>query len=63
MAKYVVYAHNRLDVESDIIYICTCDTQEIADSIASALKYRDTGGRDDDTTMYNYYTKKEDWIV
>jgi len=63
MGKYVVYAHSKLDPESDLIYVCTCDTKEVADSIAYALKYRDTGGRYDDTCFYNYTVRYEDWIV
>jgi len=62
--KYVVYANEKSDVESDIIYICTCDTEKMANTVSDALKHRDTGGRCDDSGIYNYYVvKKEDWIV
>lgn len=27
MAKFVVYAHDKTDAESDLIYVCTCDTK------------------------------------
>lgn len=63
MAKFVVYAHDKTDVESSLIYVCTCDTETIAKNIASSMKYRDTGGRDDDSGFYDYYVRKEDWIV
>ena len=63
MAKFVVYAHDKTDVESGIIYVCTCDTEEIAKNITNALEYRDTGGRCDGSNRLNYYYKKEDWIV
>ena len=63
MAKFVVYAHDNTDVESNLIYVCTCDTEEVAKSIAGALKFRDTGGRDDNTGMHDYYVRREDWIV
>ena len=46
MAKFVVYAQDKTDVESNIIYVCTCDTEDVAKSIASAMKFRDSGGRD-----------------
>jgi len=63
MAKFVVYAHDKTDAESGIIYVCTCDTETVANNIANALNYRDTGGRDDGSGMFNYYVKKEEWIV
>lgn len=63
MAKFVVYAHDKTDAESNLIYVCTCDTKETADSIASALNYRDTGGRDDKSGMFDYYVREEGWIV
>ena len=63
MAKFVVYAHDKTDAESAIIYVCTCDTEDVAKSIANAMKYRDTGGREDHSGLFDYYVRKEDWIV
>jgi hypothetical protein len=63
MAKFVVYAHDKTDVESNLIYVCTCDTEDVAKTIASAMAYRDTGGRDDDSGIMHYYVRREDWIV
>lgn len=63
MAKFVIYAQDKTDVESNLIYVCTCDTKEIAESIASAMAYRDSGGRDDNTGILHYYVKREDWIL
>lgn len=63
MAKFVVYAHDNTDVESNLIYVCTCDTKEVADSISEALKYRDTGGRKDNSGFFDYYVRREDWII
>jgi len=63
MAKFVVYAHDKTDVESNLIYVCTCDSEEVAKSVSNAMSYRDTGGRDDSSGFYDYYVRKEDWIV
>ena len=63
MAKFVVYAQDKTDVESNIIYVCTCDTEDVAKSIASAMKFRDYGGRNDGSEFHNYYVKREDWIL
>jgi hypothetical protein len=63
MAKFVVYAHDKTDVESNLIYVCTCDTEAVANNIATSLNYRDTGGREDGSGFFNYYVKREDWIV
>lgn len=63
MAKFVVYAHNHWDPESDIIYVCTCDSEDVAKNIASSLCFKDTGGRNDQTGEYDYYVRKEDWIL
>lgn len=63
MAKFVVYAHDKTDVESNLIYVCTCDTEVVANNIASSLNYRDTGGREDGSGFFDYYVKREDWIV
>lgn len=63
MAKFVVYAHDHWDPEADILYVCTCDTKEVADNIASSLYYKDTGGREDKTGQFDYYVKEEGWIV
>lgn len=63
MAKFVVYAHDNTDFESSLIYVCTCDTEEVARNISDAMKYRDTCGNKNITGMYDYYVKKEDWIV
>lgn len=63
MAKFVVYAHDKTDVESDLLYVCTCDTEDVARNIASSLEFKDTGGRKDKSGMYDYYVRKEDWIV
>ena len=60
MAKFVVYAQDKTDVESNIIYVCTCDTEDVAKSIASAMKFRDSGGRNDESGLYDYYVRKED---
>jgi hypothetical protein len=59
MKNFVIYAHDKSDIESSLIYICTCDSQNIAKSIVDALNYRDTGGRNDDTGIYNYYIKNK----
>lgn len=63
MAKFVVYAHDKTDVESNLIYVCTCDTEDMANSIASAMGFRESGGRNDGTGLYDYYVKREDWIL
>ena len=63
MAKFVVYAHDKTDVESNLIYVCTCDTEDIAKNIASAMRFRESGGRNDGTGLYDYYVKREDWIL
>ncbi len=63
MAKFVVYAHDKTDVESELIYVCTCDTEAVANSVSNALNYRDTGGRDDGSGLFDYYVRREDWIV
>lgn len=63
MAKFVVYAHDKTDVESNLIYVCTCDTKETAEGIKNALIYRDSGGREDGSGLFDYYVKKEDWII
>ena len=63
MAKFVIYAQDKTDVESNLIYVCTCDTEDIAKSIASAMKFRDSGGRNDGSEFHNYYVKREDWIL
>ncbi len=63
MVKFVVYAHDKTDVESNLIYVCTCDTEEVANSIANAMSFRDSGGRDDGSGLHNYYVRKEVWIV
>ena len=60
MAKFVVYAQDKTDVESNLIYVCTCDTEDMANSIASAMKFRDSGGRNDESGLYDYYVRKED---
>ena len=60
MAKFVVYAHDKTDVESNLIYVCTCDTKDIAESIASAMRFRDSGGRNDESGLHDYYVKRED---
>ena len=53
MAKFVVYAHDKTDVESDLLYVCTCDTEDVARNIASSLEFKDTGGRKDKSGMYD----------
>lgn len=63
MAKFVVYAHDKTDVESSLIYVCTCDTEDVAKSVSSAMDYRDSGGRNDGSGLFDYYVKREDWIV
>ena len=63
MVKFVVYAHDKTDVESNLIYVCTCDTKNMAKSITSAMRFRDSGGRNDGSGLYDYYVRKEDWIV
>ena len=63
MAKFVVYAQDKTDVESNLIYVCTCDTEDVAKSIASAMKFRDSGGRNDGSGFHNDYVKREDWIL
>ena len=63
MAKFVVYAHDKTDVESNLIYVCTCDTEDVARNIARSLKFSDTGGRNDNSGLHDYYVKREDWIV
>lgn len=63
MAKFVVYAQDKTDAESNLIYVCTCDTEDVAKSIASAMKFRDSGGRNDGSGFHNYYVKREDWIL
>lgn len=60
MAKFVVYAHDKTDAESNLIYICTCDTKDVAKSISSAMGFRDSGGRNDGSGLYDYYVRKED---
>lgn len=59
MSKFVVYSHNRLDVESDMIRICSCDNKNSAKYVIDALKYRDTMGKVDHTGVYNYYIIEE----
>ena len=63
MAKFVVYAHDKTDAESNLIYVCTCDAEDVAKNIANSLEFRDTGGRNDNSGLYDYYVRKEDWIV
>lgn len=63
MVKFVVYAHDKTDAESNLIYVCTCDTEEVANSIANAMSFRDSGGRNDGSGLHNYYVRKEVWIV
>lgn len=60
MAKFVVYAHDKTDVESSLIYVCSCDLEDVAKNIAQALKFKDTGGRNDNTGFFDYYVKKLD---
>lgn len=60
MAKFVVYAQDKTDVESNIIYVCTCDTEDVAKSIANAMRFRESGGRNDESGLYDYYVRKED---
>lgn len=60
MAKFVVYAHDKTDAESNLIYVCTCDTEDMANSIAYAMRFRESGGRNDESGLYDYYVRKED---
>ena len=60
MAKFVVYAHDKTDAESNLIYVCTCDTEDMANSIASAIRFRDSDGRNDESGLHDYYVRKED---
>lgn len=58
MAKFVVYAHDKTDAESSLIYVCSCDLEDVAKNIVQALKYKDTGGRNDNTGFFDYYVKQ-----
>ena len=62
MDNVVIYAHDKSDVESSIIKVCTCSSEEIANNIVDALEFRDTGGRKDGTGLYEYYIKKKGQI-
>ena len=55
---FKVYSHNKTDVESDMYELCACKSKEAAEYIISALKFRDTGGRFDESGIYNYYIKE-----
>lgn len=54
MAKFVVYAHNNENPESDMIYLCSCDEMEKAKFIVDALKFQDSQKKDI-TVPYVYY--------
>jgi len=54
-----IYFQDRTDAESDLIYICSCKNKKDAQYITDTLKYRDTGGRMDDSGLYEYYIKEE----
>lgn len=53
-----VYSHDKTDIESTMYKLCSCKTKEAAEYIISALKFRDTGGRFDESGIYNYYIKE-----
>ena len=60
MEKFVVYAHDKTDAESNLIYVCTCDAKEVAKSVAYAMSFRDSDGRNDGSGLHDYYVRKED---
>ena len=57
MAAFKIFSQSRESVESDILYLCTCETKEVANYIVNALIYRDTSGRCDDSGIYEYYIR------
>lgn len=59
MSRFVVYSHDKTDIESSMFRLCSCDNIDSARYIIDALKYKDTCGRCDDTGIYNYYIVEE----
>lgn len=59
MTKFIVYAHYKDDPESDFIYVCSCNSKDVAENIANSLKFSDSGGRKDGSGLYNYYVREE----
>lgn len=59
MSKFVVYSHDRSDIESTMFKICTCNNRNSAKYVVDALKYRDTGGKNDQSGLYEYYIMEE----
>lgn len=59
MNKFVVYSHDRSDMESNMFRICVCDNKNSAEYVVDALKYRDTGGKKDQFGLYDYYIVEE----
>ena len=53
MNKFNVYAHDKTDMESNLIYICACESKDTANYIVSALKQKDHSGE-----LYDYYIKE-----
>ena len=58
MTKYSVYSQLKESVESDLIYICTCDSKDMAKTVVKVFMYRDNGGKDEDNGLFDYYIKK-----
>lgn len=58
MGKFNVYAHDKSDPESDLIFVCTCESEDVARNIAKSLRFSDSGGRNDDTGLYDYYVRE-----
>lgn len=59
MEKFAIYAHDKTDAESSLIYVCTCDSEEVARGIVDAMKFRDTGGHKNIQGMFDYYIKRK----
>ena len=57
MDNFKIYAHDKTDPESDLIYICSCENECFAKFLKEAIELKFKGGYPKNVSGYDLYIK------